>query len=67
MNTYKYLWIICFLRKTILKNYTEIFGEYVVSAYEADGREVNGYTEKLETTIREFWKENNNSLFVRFG
>ena len=51
----------------ILKNYTEIFGEYVVSAYEADGREVKGYTEKLETTIREFWKENNNSLFVRFG
>ena len=33
----------------------------------SDGREVNGYTEKLETTIREFWKENNNSLFVRFG
>ena len=51
----------------ILKNYTEIFGEYVVSAYEADGREVNGYTEKLETTIREFWKEHNNALFVRFG
>ena len=22
--------------------------------------------EKLETTIREFWKEHNNSLFVRF-
>ena len=51
----------------IVKNYTEIFDDYVVSAYEADGREVNGYTEKLETTIREFWKEHNNSLFVRFG
>ena len=51
----------------ILKNYTETFGDDVVSAYEADGREINGYTEKLETTIREFWKEHNNSLFVRFG
>ena len=50
-----------------LKNYTETFGDDVVSAYEADGREINGYTEKLETTIREFWKEHNNSLFVRFG
>ena len=50
-----------------LKNYTETFDDYVVSAYETDGREVNGYTEKLETTIREFWKEHNNSLFVRFG
>ena len=51
----------------ILKNYTEIFGDYVVSVYGGDSREVNGYTKKLETTIREFWKEHNNSLFVRFG
>ena len=50
-----------------LKNYTETFGDVVVSAYEADGKEVKGYTEKLETTIREFWKEHNNSVFVRFG
>ena len=33
----------------------------------SDGRKVKGYTEKLETTIREFWKEHNNALFVRFG
>ena len=33
----------------------------------SDGREVNGYTKKLETTIHEFWKEHNNALFVRFG
>ena len=50
-----------------LKNYTETFGDVVVSAYEADGREDKGYTEKLETTIREFWQKHNNSLFVRFG
>ena len=49
-----------------LKNYTETFGDVVVSAYDADGKELKGYTEKLETTIREFWKEHNNSLFVRF-
>ena len=50
-----------------LKNYTETFGDVVVSAYEADGREDKGYTEKLETTIREFWQKHNNSLFIRFG
>ena len=50
-----------------LKNYTETFGDDVVSVYEGDGREVKGFTKKLETTIREFWKENNNSLFVEFG
>ena len=50
-----------------LKNYTETFGDDVVSVYEGVDREIKGYTEKLETTIREFWKEHNNSLFVRFG
>ena len=50
-----------------LKNYAETFGDYVVSVYEADGKEVKGYTKILETTIREFWKEHNNSVFVRFG
>lgn len=50
-----------------LKNYTETFGDSVVSEYEGDGREVKGYTEKLETTIREFWQKHNNALFVRFG
>lgn len=54
-----------------LKNHTEKFGDDVVSLYEADAvnvcREVKGYTKKLETAIREFWKEHNNSLFVEFG
>ena len=50
-----------------LKNYTETFGDGVVSVYEGVGREIKGYTKILETTIREFWKEHNNALFVRFG